>query len=131
MNKIILRELEKIKANMSSYDDSTTLIHIDKREDNSKTSDSVTLKIGTKYRFMVQDYILKEPQNFSLSSNWNNGVIPVSKYMEGTVTNIQGNMIQFNSVGFDVNTNTEKEDRYLGLWLPRKSITVLGEYRLV
>lgn len=128
MNKYIREQLEKIKAPMSSYDDKSTLIQIEKRKPVS-TSNSFT--IGTKYRISVEDYILNEPPNFTLSANWNKNIVPTSKYLEGTVINIQGNMIQFNLVGFDISSNTEKDDRYMGLWLPRKSITVLGEYKLL
>lgn len=128
MNKYIREELEKIKAPMSSYDDKTTVIQIEKRKSVS-TSSSFT--IGTKYRISVEDYILNEPPNFTLSANWNRGIVPTSRYFEGTVVNIQGNMIQFNLVGFDIDSNTEKDDKYVGLWLPKKSITVLGEYKLI
>ena len=129
MNIFIKKELEKIKANMSYYDDSTTHIHIDKRSSNNNQVED--FEVGLKYRIMIEDYILEEPSNFTLSSNWNNGVKPVSKILEGTLKKIQGNMLQWDLVGFDENLQCEKSDKYIDLWLPKKSITVLGIYRLV
>lgn len=127
MNKIIKRELEKIKAPMSEYDDNTLSIHFSKRISEAPFE----FKIGSKYRITVEDYILNEPPNFTLSTNWNKGIVPISKCMDVTVSNICGAMIQFFAQGYDQDKDILKEDVYSDLWLPKKSITVLGEYKLV
>ena len=130
MNKFIKKELEKIRAECTSYDDNTTVIHFYKSRTGAPVSDQEFV-VGTKYRISIEDYIIHEPENFTLSTNWNKGVKPVSKILEGTLIRIQGNMLQWNLVGFDDVNQVEKEDRYNELWLPRKSITVLGQYRFV
>lgn len=129
MNKYIKRELEKIRAKSSDYDDSTEVIHFYISDTPSPTSDQQFI-IGTRYRIQVENYIVNEPKTFTLSSNWNNGVVPISRVMEGVVIRVQGNMIQWNLQGFDNEAQVLKSDTYTGLWLPRKSITILGTYVL-
>lgn len=130
MNKYIKRELDKIRAKSTPYDDSTTYIHF-YRSDNPAPIEEQEYSIGVRYRISIEDYIINEPSNFTLSSNWNNGVKPVSKVLEGILKQIYGDMLQWDLVGFDEDQQCEKSDRYTDLWLPRKSITVLGMYRFI
>lgn len=127
MNKYIKRELEKIRAKSTEYDDNTEVIHFYISNTPSPTVDQ-QFTLGTRYRIQVENYIIKEPKTFTLSSNWNNGVVPTSRVMEGVVTRVQGNMIQWDLQGFDNEAQVLKSDTYRGLWLPRKSITILGTY---
>lgn len=123
MNKIVKRELEKIRANIN-YDDNTTEIVIPK---NYKSTISVVLQVNHSYNIYVEDYILHEPPNFTLSSNWNGGIVPISKYMNITVTELLGKMIRVDACGFDIVNNITLPDTYLGLWLPQASIHVVKE----
>lgn len=125
MNKIIKSELEKVRVEMTPYDDTTTFIKISKKN----SSQDTPIEIGHVYRIMLEDYIINEPPNFTLSSNWNNGIKPASKYLNIRVVDISGTMIQVNACGFDIILQCEKDDSYIGLWLPRNSVTVLGEYK--
>ena len=130
MNKFIKKELEKIRAEYTPYDDSTTAIHFYKSRTGAPVSNQEFV-VGTKYRIMIENYILHEPQNFTLSSNWNNGIIPKSKILEGKLIDIKGNMLQWDLIGFDDDKQCIKDDIYRGLWLPKESITILGMYILV
>lgn len=123
MNKIIKNELEKVRATLPSYDDNTTSIFIPKKE-----TISIDIKVNHLYRIMIEDYIINEPSNFTLSSNWNKGIKPTSKYLDVQITQVQGNMIQIDGCGIDMKTGTQQSDSYVGLWLPRKSITVIEEF---
>lgn len=129
MNKYIKRELEKVKARCSDYDEASTLIHFYLSDTPAPTVDQ-QFCVGTRYRIQVEKYIVNEPKTFTLSANWNHGVVPKSYVMEGVVTRIQGNMIQWDLQGFSTETQSLTEDKYKGLWLPRKSITILGTYVL-
>lgn len=122
MNKIIKRELEKVRVNIQ-YDDNTTEIVIPK----SNVSVKVDLQVNHNYNIYVEDYILHEPPNFTLSTNWNGGVVPKSKYMNICVTQIMGKMIRIDGCGFDIQNHTTSTDSYIGLWLPRESIHIVKE----
>lgn len=122
MNKIVQRELEKIRANID-YNDNTTYIYIPK----SGQLSSVDLQVDHNYNIYVEDYILKEPSNFSLSTNWNNGVVPISKYMNICVLQRLSNMVQVDACGYDVISQRTKSDSYMGLWLPVESIHIIKE----
>lgn len=123
MNKIIKRELEKIRYNID-YDDNTTEIFIPK---GLNETISVDVQVNHNYNIYVEDYILNEPSNFSLSSNWNGGVVPISKYMNICVTQIMNNMIRVDACGFDPIKKTTKIDSYNGLWLPIDAVHVIKE----
>ena len=62
MNPVIKRELEKVRAQLPEYDDSTTLIKISR----DTTSPSPSLKEGGIYLIELADYVLNEPPNFTL-----------------------------------------------------------------
>lgn len=130
MNKYIKRELDKVKARSSEYDETSTEIYFYQSDTPAPTVDQ-QFCVGTKYRIQVEKYIVDEPKTFTLSANWNQGVVPKSYVMEGVVTRIQGNMIQWDLQGFNITSQSLTEDIYKGLWLPRKSITILGTYVLM
>lgn len=123
MNKIIKRELEKVRFNID-YDDDTTVIKIPK---DARATITVDLKVNHNYNIYVENYILNEPPNFTLSSNWNQGVVPKSKYMNICVTRVMGKMIQVDACGFDVEHQCTLPDTYAGLWLPSAAIHVVKE----
>lgn len=122
MNKIVQRELEKIRANID-YNDNTTYIYIPK----SGQLSAVDLQVDHNYNIYVEDYILHEPSNFSLSTNWNKGVVPSSKYLNICVISKMKDMICVDGCGWDNINNVVKADCYTGLWLPQSSIHVVKE----
>lgn len=123
MNKIIKRELEKVRINLE-YNNDTTEIFIPKGNNQTITVD---LKVNHNYNIYVEDYILNEPPNFTLSTNWNGGVVPTSKYMNACVTQVLGKMIRVDACGYDPIKKITKPDSYVGLWLPSQSIHVIKE----
>lgn len=125
MNRIIKQQLEKVRAQISDYTDDTTIIYISKQFN----PEEAEIVIGKTYQIELADYILNESDNFTLSVNWNKGIIPKDKYLIALVTNIIGNMIQANCVGFNKDLNMVTNNNYVGLWLPKKFITILGEYK--
>lgn len=127
MNSIIKQELEKIRAPISEYDDNSTSIYIYKTDSDSKTP----FKLGSIYRIELADYLINENSNFTLSANWNRGIVPKNKYMNVLALNIVGTMVQFNCRGFDIINQTETSDVYNNLWLPSSGIKILGEYKSI
>ena len=86
---------------------------------------NIQLEWGTYYIIELEDYILHPFDNFTLSSNWNKGVIPVSKYLMVTPIKIVGKMVQMDACGYSLENNATLNDSYSGLWLPRKSFKII------
>ena len=126
MNPIVKRELEKVRAQLPEYDDSTTLIRIPRGE---ALPDDKPLEVGGIYLIEIADYVLNEPPNFTLSANWNRGVVPVSNQLSVQVKKTAGKMVQLDATGYDPDLRRLKEDFYQDLWLPTASITILDQYK--
>ena len=126
MNPVIKRELEKVRIPLPEYDDNTTVLTILRRgaEEQVKT---FPIHVGKCYLIQLADYVLHEPPNFTLSSNWNNGVVPKSPFLKVQVSKVMGKMIQVDGSGFDTVRQVDCDDAYIGLWLPLASIGVVQE----
>ena len=73
------------------------------------------------YLIELEDYLIHPGDTFTLHKEWNNGVIPKSKFLKARVIRMHGRMIQFDA--FDTNYEGDAEgDHYSDLWLPLKSI---------
>lgn len=120
MNDVVKRELEKVRATLPEYDDNTSVITIPKR-----TSVEDPYAKGLCCVLQLAPYIMKEPPNFSLSSNWNKGVIPSSEYLKVEIVDVYGNMIKVDGIGYDYTTKTDKQDTYLALWLPKQGTSIV------
>lgn len=122
MNNVIKRELEKIKAPLPEYDDNTTLIHIGMKKDPEPV-----FYVNKSYLVELQDYIVNEPPNFTLSSNWNKGVVPKSKYMLIHIKEQAGKMLKVLARDYDIKTEECLEGIYFDLWLPLGGVTKIKE----
>lgn len=120
MNPTIKRELEKIRAPID-YDDNTTHIHIPKKEEAPK---GPGWEIGRYYLLELEDYILHEPPNFTLSANWNKGIVPKDKIVRGQLIQTMGSMLQFNAAGYDALTDQLTQNYYIGLWVPNAGVKI-------
>lgn len=125
MNKIIKEQLDRIRANIE-YDDNTTEIFIS-RDKPVVVPGIVGLQEGHTYNIFVEDYILHEPPNFTLSSNWNKGIVPKSKYMCACVIRLNGKMVQVDARGYNPDTGESNKDCYYNFWLPSKAIHIVEE----
>lgn len=123
MNSVIKRELEKIHAPLPEYDDNTIEIHIPQKQ----VTNEPLFEVGKSYQVQLADYILNEPPNFTLSSNWNKGVVPKSQFMLMQVRELTGKMLKVYARGYDVNTDACLEDMYYDFWLPLGGVTKLKE----
>ena len=121
MNEVIKRELEKIHVPLPDYNDDTTHIVIPQRI----VDNSPKFEVAKSYIVSLEDYIIHEPQGFTLSSNWNKGVVPVSKCMIIQVRELVGKMLKVYARGYDQSTNEYLPDMYYDLWLPQDGVNIL------
>ena len=122
MNEFIVNELHKVKnIDLSYVTLDTKEINIDK-----VTEVKVELQKDHYYLVKVEKYIINPPSNFTLHSNWNNGIIPKDEYMKIDVLQLMGKMVKINSIGYDIENNTDTGNHWEG-WLPISSITILKE----
>lgn len=123
MNNIIKKQLENVKiANLPDWDSNTTHLIIKK----GQRLDSEAVQIDHYYLIELADYVINEPEGFSLSSNWNNGITPKDKNMKCCVTSLMGNMIKIDGVGFDVVNQKDLNSTFSG-WVPKKAIKIKKE----
>lgn len=114
MNKIIKKQLTKVReATIPDFDDNTTNLLIHKLGENH-------LRQNCYYQIKLENYIINEPENFTLSSNWNGGSKPTDFYMNVEIVKIMGKMIKVNGVG--VNDGLLWEG-----WLPQKGFKIIKE----
>jgi len=117
MNKFILEQLQKTKIVLPNYNDKTTQLLIRKSNGNTNSND---LEIGHCYSLYLEDYIIHEPDNFTLSTNWNNGTKPVENKVNAQVRQTMGKMVKIYTQGIESKSIWEG-------WVPRKAITIIGE----
>lgn len=121
MDSVIKRELEKIHTRLPEYDDNTTHIHIPQKV----VDTTPPFDVGKSYIVTLADYILQEPPGYTLSSNWNKGVCPVSKCVIMQVRELMGKMLKVYARGYDNTSNQYLPDIYYDLWLPQEGITII------
>lgn len=115
MNKFIKQQLNKCRTILPHWDDDTTHMIIECKN-NSISGES--LNTNKEYIIEIKDYIIHEPENFTLSSNWNSGTVPPEKTMRIKYLRVMGKMIQVQGVGITTNI-------YWTGWLPQKGFEVI------
>lgn len=122
MNSVIKRELDKVRVSLPEYDDDTTHLYIPKKE-----LLEATFQTGKSYLVKIEDYVVNEPPNFTLSSNWNKGVKPKSHHLLIHIIDISGKMLKVMARDFDIETQTCLEGIYNDLWLPLSALNKINE----
>ena len=113
MNKIIKKQLEKVKVVLPPYDDDTTELFIPKQNTlqvnnfNLFNQQVIDYVIGGFYILELKWFITNPTPNseFDLAGQWNNGIIPQSKYIRCQVMDIKGKMINVGAIGYDLDNN--------------------------
>lgn len=122
MNKIIEKELEKIKVQLPEYSNSATKFFIPKSCEND-------ICINHTYLIKLKNYIVSEPEGFTLSTNWNNGIKPKTNYLKATYLKNIGKMYQFYCCEYDLNEDFTIDDIYNNLWLPKSGFDIIKEFK--
>lgn len=122
LTRIAQEELNKIKPAVQKIDEYHFMI---------SRSEPVVLELIEEHFYLIrlEDYITHPSENFTLSSNWNGGIVPASTYMVVQLKQRMGKMLKFDGIGYNLDTNTYKEDSYKGLWLPNGGIELLKELK--
>lgn len=122
MNNLIKTQLKLCRrANIPAFNDNDTTIIIPKGELVVPTN----LVCGGYYIIELEKYIVNPPPNFTLHSNWNNGVAPKEQIVQCVVDKIVGKMAHIQGIGFDrVNSSYIDGTEWSG-WIPMKSATII------
>lgn len=113
MNKFVKKELEKVNDLLPYWDDSTTYIII-----NSESRAVSVFEIGKKFTIKLENYIINQPPNFTLSENWNGGTFPPEEVLDIEIMRVVGKMVGVKAKGH--NNGIEWEG-----WLPSKGFKVI------
>ena len=118
MNKIIKEQLGKCAvASIPEYSDDDLTLTVSRYTETTR----LDFQENKTYLIELEDYLIHPGDTFTLHKEWNNGVIPKSKFLKARVIRMHGRMIQFDA--FDTNYEGDAEgDHYSDLWLPLKSI---------
>ena len=111
MNKIVQEQLSKCKTPLPNWNNSTTEMVV------GVNSPTTVLSVGSKLKIKIANYIINEPPNFTLSTNWNCGTVPPETVMEVSVIDTLGKMVRVDGVGVTTNKTWSG-------WLPRKGFEI-------
>ena len=123
MNPIIKDQLERCRvAKLPYYDEDTTTLMIPK----GSAEEVNPYQVHKCYLLQLEEYIVNPPPDFSLHTNWNNGIKPVDKCMKAYVIQDIGKMVKLKCIGFNVLDNKDLNTNWTG-WCPKKSIKIIKE----
>lgn len=119
INPLVKNQLEKIKnINIDAISEYEYII---------SPSRPAKLEIEHYYIIKLKNYIINPPDNFTLSTNWNKGVVPKSEYLRCVIVQLLGDMVRICANGFDVVNNCDLNDSYVDLWLPKEGFDIIME----
>jgi len=119
MNKFIKEQLDKCKIVLPAYNNDSTILNIPKNSGVArKLQDNTSIVVGGSYNVFIENYIINEPETFTLSATWNNGTKPPENKLKIVVIKTMGKMIQVEAIGISTGIHWSG-------WLPQKSITIL------
>ena len=73
------------------------------------------IRVGNRFVIQIEDYVIDQPDSFSLSQNWNANTVPPETQLYITLLEIKPGMIRVDAVG---RTN---EQKWQG-WIPTNAI---------
>lgn len=114
MSERLERELKRVKfAKIEQVNETTYMV---------RKETGIRLEENNCYLIKLNDSVF-DPNNI-LTSNWNNGKIPNSRYYQIDIIKIMSNMIKVSGVGYDDETCTNFKENWWG-WLPMGEIEVI------
>ena len=121
MNKLTKEQLDKCQIVLPPYNDDSTELFIPRSSGAQAklvAQNASSFVVGQTYQIYVENYVINEPENFTLSANWNQGTKPPENKLNATIVTINGKMIRVDAIGLTTNI------RWTG-WLPQKAIKAL------
>lgn len=111
MNKFTYRELKKVEHLIpTAWDENTTHLIIP----NVNGLINETINVGAKFTIKIENYIINQPPNFTLSENWNGGTFPPEEVLYVEIIQTMGQMTKVRAIGKCTRIPWEG-------WLPNKS----------
>lgn len=121
MNKFLIEELKKCVAADVLINEESGIAIIKK---SSRMYSG--FKSGIDYILKLDDSLL-ERTGSTLETNWNNDVVPKSKYVIGSLVESNSTLFCFNARGFNLERASMLDDFYERLWLPKNKFCAIGE----
>lgn len=122
MNKVIQKQLEKLKKTRNfHFDDSTTHLVFERITEDVNVPDSSFVVNGV-YKIVIANYIVNPPPNFTLDTNWNKGKKITDTTLFIQINQIAGKMIRFTGRGYKFDIDKTNDNFYENMWIPAKSI---------
>ena len=121
MNSFIKEQLKKCKvAEVPNLEQAKEVLFIPKKEPEKEP------ELNHYYIIELEDYVINEPEGFTLSANWNKGTKPTCSYYKVQVVQLLGKMVKVSGISYDVINSTDLSDVWTG-WLPRASFHIKKE----
>lgn len=114
MNKFVKEQLNKCNTILPEWYENTTKLVITGKKTPSEVECSGNITIH------IENYIINEPSNFTLSSNWNGGTTPPENNMNVNIIQQMGKMYKVSGVGISTNKHWEG-------WLPQKGFKIIDD----
>ena len=119
MNALVKEQLKKCKvAQVPNFTDEDTEILIPMKMPEPEP------QLNNHYLIQLEDYIINEPEGFTLSSNWNRGTTPKYKHYIVFVKQVMGRMYKIDGNAYNIETQEFLNNQWTG-WLPRDGFHVL------
>ena len=119
LNKLIQKELSKIKANLVKQSETEYLVN---------RIYEIKMDLNHTYILQLDTGLVYNSKNSFLTINWNKGNIPKDIYIKGTLNQKVGNLVLVTGEGFDITTGLFTGNKWNG-WLPFNQIKALGEIK--
>ena len=78
------------------------------------------INVGDRFTIRVENYIINQPSNFTLSENWNHNTVPPEEILDVEVIQLMGKMTKVSAIGKCTRIRWEG-------WLPNKSFKIIKE----
>ena len=113
-------------AQLPDYDENTTQLIIPKKGTKVIPKGYNELVLNHNYLIMFAKYIINPPDNFTLHTQWNKGIVPEHICMKIKVQQEMGKMVKVGGFGYDYD-NQKDLDYFWSGWVPKSSITIIEE----
>ena len=122
MNKFIKEQLNKCRvAHIPQFDDNTIHLFIQR---NNRMND--TLLLNNYYLIEIIDNVFND-EEIQEQIKEKSSYILKSKYLKCMPNKFLDGWTRFDASGYDINTEQDLNDVYLGLWLPHNSYKIIDK----
>lgn len=117
MSRVLINQLKKL--NIIKDDNDYSIIHIPKKT-------NIPIIEDRTYIIELSDNVFLSNYRKDVINNFNNGVLPKSKYYKANITRIYNDMIKINGISYDYENKKDLFDFWTG-WLLLEDVNILEE----